>query len=664
MHKEELERIRRTADTIRVLAAEAVQKANSGHPGMPMGCADMAVTLWARWLRFNPDDPSWIGRDRFILSAGHGSMLLYSLLHLFEFDMPMSELQSFRQWGSWTPGHPEYGHTPGVEVTTGPLGTGFATAVGMAIAAKQLAARLDAADLFDQRMFVISSDGCMMEGCTHEAAALAGHLRLDNMIVLYDDNHITIEGSTSLAFSEDVGRRFEAYGWHVQRVEDGHDPEQIDRAVEQAVAHTGAPSLIIVPTTIGRGAPNLEGSHETHGAPLGEDELQGLKRNLGFPEEPFFVPPEVREFCHARAEEKRKQAADWNQRLEAFRAGAPDKAALLDQLLAKELPEKLVEELLAAVPEKATATRNSSGAILQRAAELVPALTGGAADLAPSTKTYLKSESDFTADNRAGRNLHFGVREFGMGLCANGMALYGTTIPYVATFAVFSDFMKPALRLAALQRLQVVYVFTHDSVFVGEDGPTHQPIEQLAMCRSIPGFVTIRPAESHEVAHAWTVALQHRDGPVALFLTRQTVENFPSEWVDRIDVARGAYVLDDQEDFDLIIIATGSEVNLALGAAALLRDSGAKVRVVSMPSPELFLQQDAAWREAVLPSTCRRRVSIEAASTFGWDRFVGPEGLKIGLDRFGDSAPYKLLMDKYGFTPKGVGQRIRAHFGI
>ncbi|NOY82992.1 MAG: transketolase [Kiritimatiellaeota bacterium] len=654
--------LRRAADTVRILSADGVQEANSGHPGMPMGCADFAFLLWYKFLRHNPDDPDWLGRDRFVLSAGHGSTLLYSLLHLFEYEMPLAELKRFRQWGSLTPGHPEHGHTPGVEVTTGPLGSGFVTAVGMAMAAKQLAARMGEDELFDQRMFVLSSDGCMMEGCTHEAASLAGHLELDNLVVFYDDNRITIEGSTALAFSEDVGKRFEAYGWHVQHI-DGQDARQIDAALAEAVACATKPSLIVGRTTIGYGAPNLAGSHKTHGAPLGAEEMAALRRNLGFPDQPFHVPREVREMCHGRAEELRAEARAWNARLKTFRGAQPEKAGLLDRLLARQVPENILDELLSAIPDKPTATRSSGGAVMQRVAALVPAFCGGAADLAPSTKTYLTDEADFTATERAGRNFHYGVREFCMGLCSNGMALYGTVLPFAATFTVFSDFMKPALRLAALQELPVVFVFTHDSIFVGEDGPTHQPIEHLDMCRSIPGLTVIRPAESHEVAHAWAAALQHAEGPVALFLTRQTVRNFSPDQAARIDLARGAYVLSEDHDFELVLIATGSEVSLALEAAALLRRDGIAVRLVSMPSWELFDRQDKAYRDAVLPPDCRKRVAVEAGTTFGWERYVGLDGLTLGVDRFGDSAPAKILAEKYGFTPESVAARVRRYLG-
>jgi len=655
-------RYQKACDTIRILAAETVEKAASGHPGMPMGCADIAFTLWSRFLRHNPGQPNWLGRDRYVQSAGHGSPLVYALLHLFDYGLTMEDLQQFRQWQSLTPGHPEYGWTPGVEVTTGPLGTGFATAVGMAIGAKQLAARMGDEELFGQRIFVIAGDGCMMEGVTHEAASLAGHQKLDNLICFYDDNSITIEGATSLAFSEDVGRRFEAYGWQVIKI-NGQDHAQIEDALARATANTDTPSLIIAKTTIGCGAPNLAGSHETHGAPLGEEEIAALKTALGFPaDQSFNVPADVRELVAERIAALRQEAAEWDARLDAFKATNPEKARLLDQLCSKAVPGNILDELMAAVPEKATATRSSGGTIMQRAAALVPSLCGGAADLNPSTKTHLKAEGDFSPAERTGRNIHFGVREFTMGLCANGLALYGTGIPFTATFMVFSDFMKPAMRLAALQGLQVVNVFTHDSIFVGEDGPTHQPIEQLMMMRGIPGMTVIRPAESNEVAQAWAAALQ-ADGPVAVILTRQTVQNMPADVVATMAVAKGAYVVSDDEAFEVMLIATGSEVQPAMEAADALRGEGRKVRVVSMPSWELFEKQDAAYKESVMPSACRKRVTVEAGITMGWERYAGTDGAMIGVDHFGHSAPYKILADKYGLTGEKIAATVRDYLG-
>jgi len=652
--------LKQAIDTVRILSADGVQKANSGHPGMPMGCADYAYVLWSNFLRFDPSDPQWLGRDRFVLSAGHGSMLLYSLLHLFEFGLSLEDLAQFRQWGSKTPGHPEFGHTQGVEVTTGPLGSGLASGVGMAIGLKQLAAQVGNPELFDQRVFVISGDGCMMEGTTHEACAIAGHQKLDNLILFYDDNGITIEGPTSLSFSEDVGQRFAAYGWYVIRI-NGQDPAQITRAITEALATKGHPVIIVGKTTIAYGAPHLHGSAEAHGAPLGAEELAATKKAFGFdPAQAFVVPTEVRTQCAATAADKRAAASAWNQRLAAWREAHASKAALMDKLTARAVPADILPQLLAAVPAKETATRNSGGVIMQRAAQLVPALTGGSADLNPSTKTYLESDGDFTPHNRGGRNIHYGVRELGMGLCSNGLALCGTAIPFCSTFAVFSDYMKPALRLAAIQKLHEVFVFTHDSIFVGEDGPTHQPIEQLAMLRGLPGMITIRPAESHEVAHAWAAALQAK-GPVALFLTRQNVPNFTPEQVARIALAKGAYVLSDEPGFEAILIATGSEVGPALAAADLLRQQGRKLRVVSMPSWELFEAQDADYKASVLPPACTRRVTVEAASTFGWERYAGLAGLMIGLNRFGDSAPYKKLAEAYGLTAPAIAARVKAY---
>ena len=655
---------RRTADTIRVLSAEAIQKAKSGHPGMPMGCADFATTLWYKYMRHNPRNPKWLGRDRFILSAGHGSMLQYSLLHLFDYGMPMEELQQFRQWGSKTPGHPEYNHTAGCDVTTGPLGSGFASGVGMAIANKYFNAHtgLDKTDLVDNKIFIISGDGCMMEGTTAEAGSLAGHLKLDNIICFYDDNSITIEGSTDLAFSEEVGARFTAYNWRVIHVEDANDIAQCDAALEEAMVSDGRPTLIIGRTQIGFGSPNKQGKSSAHGEPLGEDEVAATKENLGMPADAFTVVPEVKDFCAKRVAELEAAAAEWDKKFQDFLEANPESAKLVSSMMNREVPENILEELLKAAPlDKAIATRASAGTILQRASELVPALLGGAADLAPSTKTDIKNADSFAPCNFGGRNLHFGVRELAMGMCGNGMALYETIIPYTSTFFVFSDYMKPAMRLAAIQGLHEIYVFTHDSFYVGEDGPTHEPIEQIAMLRTIPGFTVIRPAEANEVAHAWAAALQ-ADGPVAILLTRQNLEPLAPELAAKVDLAKGAYVLSDDENFDMILMASGSEVNLTLAVAEEIRKSGTKVRVVSMPSQELFLKQSAEYKESVLPTSCLARVSIEAATTFGWDRFVGTYGLAIGLDHFGASAPFSVLADKFGFTVDGILEKMSKHF--
>lgn len=655
--------VKKAINTVRLLSADGVQKANSGHPGMPMGSADYAFTLWSKFLRFDPQRPDWIGRDRFVLSAGHGSMLLYSLLHLFGYDVTIEDLKQFRQLGSKTPGHPEYGHTPGVEVTTGPLASGLASAVGMAIGLKQLVARIGAPkELFkNQKVYVVSGDGCIMEGTSHEACSLAGHLKLDNLILFYDSNKITIEGSTSLAMSEDVGARFEAYGWNVLKI-NGQCPRQIEAAVTLAQSCKDKPTIIIGETTIGFGSPHLAGTAKSHGAPLGEDELKATKTALGFdPEQSFVVPEDVRGFLSDRIAEKKADAAEWDAQFDAWKSSSPDGAALLEAILKKEIPADLEARLLAAVPEKDVATRASSGAMIQVVAKAVPAVVGGSADLAPSNNTYMKEMGDFTAEDRAGRNFHFGVRELGMGLVCNGLALT-YAIPFSATFMVFSDYMKPAIRLAAIQKLHQVYVFTHDSYAVGEDGATHEPIEQLAMFRSLPGVTLLRPAESHEVALAWAYAVR-ADHPVILSLTRQALPNLPAEVVARMDVAKGAYVVSSDEDFEAILIGSGSELAACVKAAEALRAQGRKLRVVSMPSWDLFEAQGAEYKESVLPKACRKRVAVEAACTMGWSKYVGDEGMVIGLDHFGESAPYKALADKYGFTPEKVTAAVAEYLG-
>ncbi len=654
------------ADAIRVLSAEAIQKAKSGHPGMPLGCADFAWALWSGHLRFNPRNPQWFGRDRFVLSGGHASMMLYSLLHFFGIGVTMEDIQNFRQWDSLTPGHPEYGKTDGVDITTGPLGSGFSSAVGMAIAKRHFlaASGADASRLFDdQKIYVICGDGCMMEGCVAESASLAGHLKLDDLIVYYDRNEVSIEGSTDLAFTEDVGKRFEAQNWRVLRIADANDFAACDAALREAKKSDGRPTLIIGTSVIGYGAPTKAGKANSHGEPLGEEELAGLRKNLNWNEPPFTVPGAVKEWCSARAAELEKDAASWEKQFQNFLDADPARARKIYRYLNCELPRDLSEKLLAAAPvDQPVATRASSGAALNAAAELVPSLIGGSADLGPSNKTVIKSSSDFSATNPAGRNLHFGVRELGMALAANGMALYGTAIPYVATFFVFSDYMKPAIRLAALMQLHVIYVFTHDSFYVGEDGPTHEPVEQIAMLRTIPGLTVIRPGGARETALAWDYALR-ATGPVALLLTRQNVDPLPAEAAPRISVERGAYVVSDEPDFDLILLATGSEVSLALHSAEILRkEHELKVRVVSMPSQELFLAQDFEYQDSVLPFDCEAIVSIEAGTTFGWQRFVGAGGLAIGIDHFGASAPYKVLAEKFGFTPQGVVDQILAAY--
>lgn len=660
----DLKSLKLAADTVRLLSADGVQKAKSGHPGMPMGTADVAFTLWYQFLRHNPKNPEWLGRDRFVLSAGHGSMLIYSLLHLFGYGLTMEDLQNFRQWDSLTPGHPEYGHTKGVEVTTGPLGTGFASAVGMAAAAKRFAALtgLDKTNLFDRKIYTISGDGCMMEGISHEAASLAGHLKLDNLVLFYDDNSISIEGSTGLAFTEDVSKRFEAYGWRVIRIENANDTAQVLKGIGEAQVSDGRPTFVDCKTVIGYGSPSKAGSAKSHGEPLGADDLAAAKVALGFPAESFYVPQKVREMVDARVAELETEAAQWDAEFQKFIEANPDKAALISDLLSLKVPEDILEQLLAVTPvDKPAATRASSGAVLQKAAELVPSLCGGAADLAPSTKTDIKNGGDFSPENYAGRNFHFGVRELGMSVIANGMSVYGGYIPYTSTFFVFSDFMKPGIRLAALQKIRSIYVFTHDSFYVGEDGPTHEPVEQLVMLRTIPGMTVIRPAEAHEVAHAWAYAVKSKT-PVALILTRQDLAPFDAETASKIDLEKGAYVVSEDTAYDTILIATGSEVNTALGAAHILRETGRRIRVVSMPSRELFLAQSREYQDSVIPAACEKRVTIEAGSTFGWEKFAGDKGLCIGLDHFGASAPYKVLAEKFGFTPEAVAEKISSFF--
>lgn len=653
------------ADTIRLLSADAIQKAKSGHPGMPMGCADFAFALWQNHLRHNPKNPNWLGRDRFVLSAGHGSMLLYSLLHLYGCGVSLDDLKNFRQWGSITPGHPEYGVTPGVDVSTGPLGSGFAAAVGLSFAKKHFAAAtgLDGTDLMNGRIWVISGDGCMMEGTTHEAASLAGTQQLDDLIVFYDSNRISIEGETSLAFTENTAKRFEAYAWRVIDCADANDPEQVEAALCKAEISDGRPTLIVGHTKIGYGAPTREGKAKSHGEPLGEEELAGAKKNLGFdPEQSFVVPAEVAEMTAKRAAELEQEAAVWDAEFQTFLEANPDRAERISDMLTKAAPDDLEKQLLAAiVTDKPQATRASSGAVLQQLSALVPALIGGSADLGPSNKTVIRESGSFAPDDREGRNIHFGVRELAMSMISNGMALFGTALPYCATFFVFSDYMKPGIRLAAMMKLPVIYVLTHDSFYVGEDGPTHEPVEQLPMLRSTPDLTVIRPADAHETALAWAYAVRSLR-PTALLLTRQDLPPFDAETAAKIDIAKGAYVISDDDGFEYLLIATGSEVPLALAAAALLRADGKKVRVVSMPSCELFLRQPAEYRDAVLPPACRKRVSIEAASTFGWDRFTTDSGLRIGLDHFGASAPYKVLAEKFGFTPDAVAEKIRAFF--
>ncbi len=648
-------------NTIKMLAVDAVEKAKSGHPGMPMGAAHYAFTLWARYLRHNPKDPTWPNRDRFVLSAGHGSMLLYALLHLSGYDLPMEELQRFRQLGSKTPGHPEYGLTPGVETTTGPLGQGLANAVGMAMAARMAAARYNTAEhaIVDHYVYGIVGDGDLMEGVASEAASLAGHLGLGNLIFFYDDNRISIEGSTDLAFTEDRAKRFEAYGWQVLHI-DGHDPEAAAAAIEDAQRETARPTLIVARTHIAQGSPNKVDTASAHGEPLGPDEVAATRQALGWTLEPFSVPDEVRALFARRAAELEKEYGAWQRTLRAWATANPDLAAERERALCKALPDDLEEQLQASLPEKPNATRRLSGEVLQRIAEIAPYVVGGSADLAPSTSTLIKGAGDVGPGAFEGRNFHFGVREHGMGAILNGMTLYGGFIPFGATFLSFADYMRPPIRLACLMGLQVIYVFTHDSIFLGEDGPTHQPVEQIASLRLIPGMTVIRPADGPEVAAAWSLALRHQTGPTALVLTRQGVPAIERDRPFDIEAFnRGGYIVagPQRRSPDVVLVATGSELHLAMAARAILEEAGYAVRVVSMACRVRFLRQPPTYRAEMIPPSARK-VVIEAGVRFGWDEVVGRNAMFITQDSYGASAPYQVLMELVGFTPEEIARRV------
>lgn len=669
-------------NTIRFLSVDAVQKANSGHPGLPLDAAPMAYALWTRVLKHNPRNPDWFDRDRFVLSAGHGSMLLYSLLHLAGYDLPLDEIKRFRQWGSKAPGHPERGHTPGVEITTGPLGQGFANAVGMAIAEAQLAARYNHPEfaVIDHATYVIASDGDLMEGVASEAASLAGHLRLGKLICLYDDNRVTLAAGTDIAFSEDRARRFEAYGWHTVSVADGNDLAAIDAALRAARAETARPSLILVRTHIGYGSPNKHDNFEAHGSPLGVDEVRLTKQNLGWPTEPPFLIPEpaLAHFREALARGARDEAA-WNDRMTAYAQAYPDVAQELRRSLRGELPPGWDADIPVFPAEaKGIATRVASGKVMNAIAPRVPELVGGSADLDPSTHTALKGLGDFNPPSgedddtqgsagggwsHQGRNLHFGVREHAMGAIVNGLAAHGGFVPYGATFLIFSDYMRPPIRLAALMGLHLVHVFTHDSIALGEDGPTHQPVEQLANLRAIPDLTVIRPGDANETAVAWRVALETRDRPVVLVLSRQNLPTLDrSRYAPADGLRRGAYVLLDAPDAkpELILIASGSEVGLIAAAAERLQQQGIAVRCVSMPSWELFDALTQAERDLVLPPSVSARLAVEAGAAQGWHRYVGAAGDVVSVERFGASAPAEVLLREYGFTVEAVCRRALA----
>ena len=656
----DLANLQKLANTVRTLSIDSIQKANSGHPGLPLGAADFTSVLWANYLRFNPKDPTWINRDRFVLSAGHGCMVLYSMLHLFGYDLPMSQLQSFRQWDSITPGHPEFGMTPGVESTTGPLGQGAANSVGLALSGKMLAARYGA-DIFNYRVFTLVSDGDLMEGVAAEAASLAGHLKLSNLVYLWDDNKISLAGETEVCFTEDVAKRYESYGWFVQSV-DGHDMKAVAAALDKATAQTDKPSLICCRTILGFGSPNKKNTHDVHGAPLGADEVKASKKYLGWPEEAqFLVPDDVKAFCAASIETKVQEQSKWNASYNAWRSANGELAKKLDAQLTRALDPKLKDELLAAFKEpKKDATRNLSGKAIQIISKLVPSFIGGSADLDPSTKTAVSGGGDLEPDNFKGLNLRFGVREHAMGSAANGLAYTQAWIPYTATFLVFSDYMRPAMRVGAISHLQALYIFTHDSFWVGEDGPTHEPIEHTMSLRIIPNMYVFRPADGVEVAMSYYAALNRKNGPSSLLFSRQNLPALsrPASFSPD-DVLKGAYALNEVAQPKVVIVATGSEVGAAVEAATALEAEGTPARVVSMPCVELYKQQSESFKEGLLPKGVPT-VVVEAGTTIGWSNLLARDVLAIGIDHYGASAPGEVLCEKFGFTGKAIKEKISA----
>ena len=650
----------KAVNTLRFVSADGVEKANSGHPGLPMGDAAIAYTIWTKHLRFDPQNPSWINRDRFVLSGGHGSMLLYSLLHLTGYDVSLDDIKSFRQWESKTPGHPEYGLTPGVDLTTGPLGQGLANGVGMAIAEEHLASEFNRPgfELFDHYVYGIVTDGDLMEGVASEAASLAGHLQLGKIIYCYDNNHISIDGSTDLAFTEDRGKRFEAYGWHVQHVADGNNVAEIDLAI-QAAKKDPRPSLIICRTHIGFGLPTRQDTEKAHGEPPGEEELNGAKVRLGWPLEPrFYIPDEVHELFMAAGKAGHQKAEEWNALFQMYKQVELLKGADLERRIKAKLPEGWDANLPQfAADAKGIATRVASGQTLNALAAVLPELIGGSADLTPSNNTWLKQSSAFEHGNPQGRYFHFGVREHGMGGLVNGMAYHGGLIPFGATFLIFTDYMRGALRLSALSKLHCIWVMTHDSVGLGEDGPTHQPVEQLASLRALPNMTVIRPADANETREAWKVAIENKTGPTLLALTRQAVPTLDRTiYASEYGLRKGAYVLADlgKGAPEIILMATGSEVSLIVGAGEQLAREGHNVRLVSFPSWELFGEQDKAYQEEVLPRSVKKRLAVEMASPMGWERWVGDEGKILGIDHYGASAPLKDILNGFGFTVENV----------
>jgi transketolase len=665
-------------NTVRFLSIDAVEKANSGHPGMPMGAAPMATILWTRFLKHNPFNPNWFNRDRFVLSAGHGSMLLYSLLHLTGYALPLEQIKQFRQWGSMTPGHPERGLAPGIEVTTGPLGQGFGNGVGLAIAERYLAARFNrpSFEIINHYTYAMISDGDLMEGVASEAASLAGHLKLDKLIYLYDNNHISLAGTTHLTFTEDRGKRFEAYGWHVQSIEDGNDLKAIEQAILAAQEEVERPSLISVRTHIGYGSPNKQDTFQAHGSPLGEEEVKLTKQNLGWPLEPlFYIPTQALEHFRRAIQRGQQIEEEWNKKFSVYEEAFPNLAKELHQMMNGDLPNGWDKDIPQfPVESKGMATRIASGKVLNAVASKIPMLIGGSADLNPSTHTALNGMGDFESPHiikenmqgslgggwsYAGRNIHFGVREHAMGAILNGMGVHGGLIPFGATFLIFSDYMRPSIRLAALMKQHAIYVFTHDSIGLGEDGPTHQPIGHLAALRAIPHLIVIRPCDANEVAVAWRVALEIREQPVALILTRQSVPTLTYTQNSSAEgVRRGAYILVESEsEPDIILIASGSEIHLLIEVQQKLKEQFIDARVVSMPSWELFEAQSQEYRDSVLPPSVRPRLAVEAGVPLGWHRYVGDQGDVIGLDRFGASAPGSVLMREFGFTVENILQK-------
>jgi transketolase len=653
-------------DTVRVLAADAVQKANSGHPGTAMALAPMGYALWTQFMNYNPKNPHWANRDRFILSCGHACMLQYSFLYLTGYDLTLDDIKNFRQLNSKTAGHPEYGLCPGIDVTTGPLGQGFANGVGFAIAQKHLAARYNKPNfpLFDYHIYAIVSDGDMMEGVTSEAASLAGHLELGNMIYLYDDNHISIEGATDITFNEDVSERFRAYGWHVQDLPDVNDVHALELAITNAKNENQKPSLIRVRSLIAYGSPNKSGTAGSHGSPLGADEIKLVKEFFGFdPDKSFNVPDEVLEFYHAKGALGGPKEEKWNKLFADYKAEFPELAAEYETAAKGELPKGWADDLpVFKASDPKLATRMASGKALNAIANKVPYLIGGAADLAPSTETNLKNFDSFTAENRGGRNFHFGIREHAMGSAMNGMALTAGVIPFGATFLMFSEYMRPPIRLASIMKISPIFVYTHDSIGLGEDGTTHQPVEQLAALRVIPRITVIRPADANETVQAWKVAVEHKDGPVVLIFTRQGLPILDQEKYGKAtNLAKGAYILSEaSKNPDLILMATGSEVALIMDAQIALEAEGISTRVVSMPSWELFEKQDAAYKESVFPKAYRKRLAVEMASPMGWHKYTTDEGDMLGMETFGESAPAEELYKHFGFTVENVVKRAKA----